>query len=194
MSALSAYLTRVASAYAAARHEPEDATVTRCYRAFTSAIEAQYRALCAFVDVRFVASDPYTLSAPMWADLSRGRLSVYTFAELPSAHPMRAAIPYDGGEIAINLAFRAVHDAFAHYPERLHHDGLDAEPGYDEFRAFRAHVRLMAGNADAIRALFTETVAQNATYHYGAHPGTFAAQRACVLPEALILQALTLEI
>jgi len=194
MSALSAYLSHVARAYAVAQHAPTLPDVARAYAAFTRAIEAQYRLLTAFVDVRFVASDPYPLSAPMWEDLSHGRLSVYTFADLPSAHPMRAPIPYDGGEIAINLAFRAVHDAFAHYPERLHHDGLDAEPGYDEFRAFRAHVRLLHGNADAIRALFTETVAQNTTYHYGAHPGTFPEQKACVLSESLIMRALTLEV
>ena len=185
MSVLSYYLRIVASAYARTEHNPHDADVRASYAALTQALEAQYSLLRAFVETAFTPSDPYLLSAPMWADIKRGRLFVYTHSDLPSDHPMYGAA---------NLQFRAVHDAFAHYPERLHHDGLDAEPGYDEFRAFRAHVRLLCGNGPAIRALFTETVAQNATYHYGATPGTFAAQKACVLPQALIVRALTLEV
>ena len=176
------YLTRVAAAYARAEHSPDDAHVQRCYRAFERAIDAQYSLVTAFVRVEFTEDDPYPLSEPMWADIAAGHIKVYTFAELPADHPMQA----------FNLQFRAVHDVLAHYPERLHHDGLDAEPGHDEFRAFRAHARLLCGNGEAIRALFTETVAQNATYHYGSVRHVFAAQKATLLPEALIMEGLTL--
>lgn len=184
MSPLARYLSRVAASYARAHHEPDNPAVRACYAQFARAIVAQFRLVQAFVTVTPVDVDPYPLSPAMWEDISRGRLSVYTYAELPAEHPM----------MSVNIPFRAVHDVLAHYPQRLRHDGLDAEPGRDEFRAFRAHVRLMHGNADAIRALFTETVAQNATYHYGATPGTFAEQRATVLPHALICEALTLEV
>lgn len=202
MSVLSYYLTRVAAAYARAEHAPSNAEISGAYKALSVALTEQYRLLTAFVDVSFVDTDPYPLSAPMWEDIERGKLRVYKFADMPYDHPMGLparlvtahGLSIRGEDITVNLAFRAVHDAFAHYPERLYHDGLDREPGYDEFRAFQAHVRLLCGNGPAIRALFTETVAQNATFHYGANPHAFAAQKAVLLPEALIMEGLALEI
>ncbi len=199
MSQLSKYLRRVAREYAVSSHAPRNTHVLKCYRALSAALTAQYALLTAYVDVEFTDRDPYPDSEPMWKDLDNNCLRVYTFADLPVDHPMSASVrenPWSSERveylISVNLKFRAVHDAFAHYPERLRHDGRDSEPGRDEFRAFRAHVRLLHGNIPAISALFTETVAQNASYHYGVTPGQFPEQKACILPAALIHEALSL--
>lgn len=191
---ISDYLSSVARAYESAIHTPKDIAVIECYASLSQALTAQFDLLTAFVSVRFVDVDPYPLSAPMWADIAAGKLDVYTFATLPNNHPMRQTVKTRIGALPLNYVFRAVHDGFAHYPERLHHDGLDREPGYDELRAFRAHARLFAGNTLALRALFTETVAQVATFHYGPTPGEYAEQKAAILPWALTSQALTLEV
>lgn len=190
MTPLSTFLRRVAHTYATAQHTPRDPYTAECYCAFAQVLSAQYALLTAYVNVEFTDIDPYPTSEPMWHALGWGHLQVYTYADLPPDHLMNR----QNSRGHVNLMFRAVHDAFAHYPERLRHDGLDREPGYDEFHAFRAHVRLMHGNLPAISALFTETVAQNASYHYGLTPGTFPPQKAVILPQALILEAFSLEV
>ena len=123
MTPLARYLSRVARAYALTTHEPTHADVARCYAQFSRAIVAQFRLVQAFVSVEPVDVDPYPASDAMWQDISRfRRRKVYTYAEFPAGHPMRS----------VNIPFRAVHDMLAHYPQRLRHDGLDAEPGRDE--------------------------------------------------------------
>lgn len=179
---LHAYLRRVAHDYEHATHEPFNPVVARCYRALTWELWQQFRVLKAFTRVSFTDTDPYGSSAEMFESIDRGSLSVFRTAELPADHPFAAIAP--NGE-TYNSIFRAVHDGFAHYPER-NSFGI-----VGEYRAYCAHVRLLT--FDASRALFTETVGQNAWYHFGSRshetPKPYARQLATVFPFHLVAQA-----
>lgn len=179
-------LRLIASVYDRARHEPARLDVVRCYAALRVELWQQYRQLLCAVDVEFTTVDPYRTSAAMHADIDRGRLKVYTGADLPVDHPMTARMP--NGE-TLNSVFRAVHDAVAHYPTRL---GFGPR---GESLAFRAHAYLLG--PDAIRAVATETLAQNAWFNYGPYSALpvsgrpFAPQKATLLPDDLINAALS---
>jgi hypothetical protein len=181
---LDSYLQRVAAVYDAAKHRP-NSTVTRLhYRTLKAELLAQYQLLTAFVDVSFTGVDPYGGSAEMFESVRRGSLAVYTQSDMPADHPFAEMSPTVGQ--IYNCVFRAVHDGLAHYPER---NGFGR---IGEFRAFRAHARLLSWLS--VQALFTETVAQNAWYHFGGNGREFAPQRAVILPAELIREALTLEV
>lgn len=177
---LPAFLSRVAIEYDALQHLPDEPIVRASYDALCDALAPQFALLAAQVQIRFTAVDPYPTSAAMFADLERGRLSVYTVADLPTVHPLRrvhsaTAQPY-------NVIFRAVHDGLAHFPERNQFGPIG------EFRAFKAHCRMLAGNVRAMHALATETLGQNAIYQ---RDKTFAEQKADLLPWSIVRQALT---
>ena len=169
------YLRYVASEYERAEHRPNDAYTRFCYYTLKRDLWAQFDVLKVFARVTFTATDPYGGSREMFESLGRGSLSVYNVADIPSDHPFAERAP--NGE-TFNTIFRAVHDGLAHYPERNSFGKLG------EFKAFRAHCRLLG--RDAQRALFTETVGQNAWYHFGplAEHGRryFAEQKATILP------------
>lgn len=184
-SELDDYLRTVARVYDAARHEPELWWVHTYYAHLKCELLSQFDLLSAFVSVSFTDVDPYGGSAEMFESVRRGSLAVYTGANMPSDHPFTELAPARIGQ-NYNTVFRAVHDGLAHYPERNSFGKLG------EFKAFRAHARLLSW--EAIQALFTETVAQNSWYHFGPNPKSFAPQRATILPETLIRQALNLEL
>ena len=175
---LQVYLQDVARAYDSAQHEPCNPLVARCYRALMWELWQQFTVLRAFTRVTFTNVDPYGNSREMHESIDHGSLSVYRTADLPVDHPFSALAP--NGE-TYNSVFRAVHDGFAHYPERLGFGMVG------EFRAYLAHTRLLT--FDASRALFTETCGQNAWYHCGPRPKTYAPQIATLLPTSLIARA-----
>ena len=238
---LRALLSRIATAYDALPHMPTDTAVVRAYGAFKAQLLQQYRTIP--YQVVYTSTDPYPDSATMFRDVeASGILRVYTGDELPIDHPMREAIPRgyrSSALVSYNYVFRAVHDALVHIPNRYGFGPVG------EFRAFQAHAELIAGFpylpgvdtdsiirdsfqagyepwiANAIRALATETLAQNAWFNtigqiscdscLGA--GTyddgittcldcngrkivpmFAPQKACLLPDALIVEALEFQI
>ena len=154
----------------------------RCYAALCRELSAQFDILRAFVDVQFTNSDPYTNSASMFVDVDKYRtLRVFTGGEpIPTSHMFSVYVrKYEGR--TYNHIFRAVHDGLAHFPER------NSFGPKGEFRAFLAHARLLS--PDAIQALATETLGQNA--YYIVH-GKYAPQKFALLPPALIARAFTL--
>jgi hypothetical protein len=185
--ALDALLQDVAQAYEALEHSPQQVQTALAYRQLTGQLYAQFEVLRAFVAVNFSDRDPYLSSAHMFANIEKRRwFSVYTVAEMPEDHPFAAVSPYEGQ--VVNSIFRAVHDGIAHYPGR-HSFGK-----VGEFRAFQAHCRLLTPVARM--ALATETLGQNAWYHYGRKetPEMYAPQKAALLPPEMIRRALELEV
>lgn len=171
----------VSAAYDAATHAPETERVEQAYGAFARAIVAQYDVLRAHITIQHVTYDPYQNAEQMFAYVHGWRsLAVYRGSDMPVDHPMRAhSAHYD---LELNDLFRAVHDGFAHFPER---NDFSAE---GEFRAFKAHARLIGeSNWDAIRALFTETMGQHAWLRM--HGDQYAPQKAVVLADSLIVRA-----
>lgn len=180
-------LRRIAGMQGALSHQPDRLDVSRAYLALTRALSDQFQIVQAFVNVEFVSVDPYADSLQMFGDIRyRHRLKVYIGADMPHTHPLAATHPATGQ--TYNVIFRTVHDALAHYPERLSFGPVG------EFRAFQAHARLMRGNMSAIHALATETLGQNALFNFGlqAHetPRPFAPQIADLLPWPMVVSAL----
>jgi hypothetical protein len=137
---------------------------------------AQFETLRAFVSVEFTPVDPYKNSAEMFRSISEFRtLFVYTGGNPLAGHPMASIAP--NGQ-SWNNVFRAVHDGFAHFPDRNNFSMTG------ELRAFRAHCDLLS--PDARLALATETIGQNLTYHLGSNPKTFPPQKALILPADLV--------
>jgi hypothetical protein len=182
-SEFSTYLEQVANAYDAL--PPADAgrgmyatETERCYVALCRELLAQFDVLRAFVDVQFTESDPYANSASMFVDLQHYRtLRVFAGGEPIPAYHMLSSIALPSGH-TYNHVFRAVHDGLAHYPGRYSFGPIG------EYRAFLAHARLLS--PDAIRALATETLGQNA--YYNVHKA-YAPQKFALLPQALIMRA-----
>lgn len=177
------YLQRVARDYDAAEHSPSHLSTLAHYATLKRELWNQYRVLEAFTRVTFTTTDPYGSSREMFESLDRGSLSVYSVADLPNGHPFSEVAP--NGQL-FNTIFRAVHDGFAHYPER------NSFGMVGEYRAFLAHCRLLSYISQL--ALFTETVGQNAWYHFGprAHetPKPFAEQKAVILSPELFAASL----
>lgn len=180
------YFAEVSHVYDLAKHAPDTEVVEKAYRAFARSIVAQYEVLSAHVKVLHVPNDPYINAHAMFDSITSARtLLVYRGSDMPANHPMRA---YSGHyDLELNDLFRAVHDGFAHFPERNDFSATG------EFRAFRAHARLIGeANTHAIRALFTETIGQHAWLRN--HGDQYAPQKAVVLSDNLIERALTLEV
>lgn len=196
---------RIADAYEAMPHAPQDPVVREAYADLIKQTTAQYRALEA-AGYKFSLfdgdSDPYG-GHPHAAmrDLRENRsMAVYSTAagfgssEIDvSDNPLLADTgikwPFaKTGEMRPVLAndlFRAVHDAFGHGMEGA---GFRAR---GEENAWQAHVRLFTGKA--IAAITTETRGQNSWLNYGPHgeknksakveDTVFADQKTGLLPE-----------
>lgn len=165
---LDAFLQTVADAYDAMHHEPHQFTVAQCYASLKLELLAQFELLSTFIDVRFTEDNPYSTSAAMFSSIERDRiLHVYTYADIPPSHPFAEYCA--SHDVTFNSIFRAVHDGFAHYPERNNFAPVG------EYRAFRAHARLLSPLATW--ALATETLGQNAWFNYGPYAHLHASQR-----------------
>lgn len=180
-------MSRLARAQDTLVHSPEQLPISLAYRELKRALADQFQIVQAFVNVEFVSVDPYADSLQMFGDIRyRHRLKVYIGADMPRTHPLAATHPATGQ--TYNVIFRTVHDALAHYPERL------AFGPIGEFRAFQAHARLLRGNTGAIHALATETLGANAWFNFGPRshetPKPFAPQVADLLPWPMIVEAL----
>ncbi len=196
---------RIADAYDAMPHAPNDPVVREAYENLIKQTMAQYRALeragysFYFYDE---TTDPY--DGKPWnamRDLrSNKRMAVFTseagFGTEPtdvSDNPLLAETglswPYgspDGPQkrVLANDLFRAVHDAFGHGLEGA---GFRAD---GEENAWQAHVRLFTGSA--VGALTSETRGQNSWLNYGPYgeanrtaaveDTTFATQKSGLMP------------
>jgi len=174
---------RIADAYEAMKHEPQNPKVKEAYADLIRQTKDQYQALVkAGYEFTFFdqSSDPYkgNPSAAMRDLRANKRMAVYgtydgygtegiTGAEIkdnPMLEPTGLTWPDQRGvmhPVVANDLFRAVHDAFGH--------GLEGASfrARGEENAWQAHVRLFTG--PAIAAITSETRGQNSWLNYGPH-------------------------
>ena len=201
---------RIAGAYDAMEHAPQDPAVREAYESLIQQTRAQYDALADagysfwFVDLGNQGNLDY-VSTPWNAmrDIrANRRMGVFPTAEGfgtlesfdPDANPLLAdtglrwPVGGPGGPLAPVLAndlFRAVHDAFGHGLEGA---GFRAR---GEENAWQAHVRLFTGSA--IGAITSETRGQNSWLNFGPYgernraakveDTVFADQKTGLMPE-----------
>lgn len=177
---------RIADAYAAMAHAPQDPAVQEAYENLTRQAVAQYQALVDagykfwFVDLGRSDNQEY-VSTP-WNAMRDIRAN-QTMGVFPTddgfgsgdggefdGNPLLAETPFewpvgdlDGPmkRVLANDIFRAVHDAFGH---GLEGSGFRAQ---GEENAWQAHARLFTGSA--LGALTSETRGQNSWLNYGPH-------------------------
>lgn len=198
---------RIAAAYEAMAHDPQNPQVKEAYENLIRQTVAQYRALEAagykfwFIDP---TNDPYT--SP-W-DAMRDMRSTQTMGVFPTIagfgsgatdvdvtdNPLMVdtGILWPNGSpdgelkpVLANDLFRAVHDAFGHGLEGA---GFRAQ---GEENAWQAHIRLFTGSA--VGAVTSETRGQNSWLNFGPYGETnrtakvedtvFADQKTGLLPE-----------
>jgi len=202
--------SRIAAAYGAMEHAPQDPRVKAAYADLIRQTRAQYDALVAagyrfwFIDLKRpenaeYATSPWNAMRDIRASRSMGVFPTNegfgsNAAFDPDGNPLLSDTgltwPVGGldGEQAPVLAndlFRAAHDAFGHGLEGC---GFRAQ---GEENAWQAHVRLFTG--DAVGAITSETRGQNSWLNYGPHgeanrnartdDTVFADQKAGLMPE-----------
>lgn len=177
---------RIADAYAAMAHAPQDPAVKEAYENLIRQTVAQYRALERagykfwFIDLANEANQDY-VSTPWNAmrDIRANKqMGVFPTEDGfgsnadfdPSNNPLLAdtGIQWPSGaldgplkRVLANDLFRAVHDAFGHGLEGA---GFRAD---GEENAWQAHVRLFTGSA--VGAITSETRGQNSWLNFGPH-------------------------
>ncbi len=187
---------RIAKAFEAMKHEPNDPLVKRAYDGLISQTLDQLRVMDK-MGVKYEAipagkPSPYKNSADMIADVRSGHLWYFPTTEGFGSdaqfndHPLMAATDAkdaNGKPMLANDVFRVVHDFFGHAKE-----GNGFGP-HGEENAWQSHVRMYT--PDAAAAMTTETRGQNSWVNFGpfaevnrANPGTkYADQKAGLLPE-----------
>lgn len=201
---------RIADAYEAMTHTPNDPAVNAAYKALIDQTIAQYRALEKagykfwFIDPNTAegaayASSPWNAMRDLRANQSMGSFpTVAGFGTKEDFNPAANPLLTDTGirwpfgsptgpaqPVLANDLFRAVHDAFGHGIEGA---GFRAQ---GEENAWQAHSRLFYG--DAVGAITTETRGQNSWLNYGpfgeqnrkarAEDTVFADQKTGLMPE-----------
>jgi hypothetical protein len=164
---------KIADAYEAMRHTPDDPKVRVSYDALIEQLVEQYRFLkengYSFTPHRG-KDEPYPSSREMLRDLKERRhlsfLPTQTaFGEGDSEEdsPLLARTPFEenGHKMLANDLFRSVHDVLGHGP-----DGVQFGPLGEE-NAWRAHSGLFTNDAQG--ALTTETRGQNSWVNFGRH-------------------------
>lgn len=147
---------------------PYITTLARCaYRSFAAQVDRQFGELIKRVDVAFTEQDPYGCAEEMFADVSRGRLSVYRTSP-DQAHPLLSAEQND--------RFRAVHDFYGHFRSGR---GFDR---HGEEAAWVRHSQMFTGLGR--RAMTSETRGQSSALCW-LLKGTdqFPPQKAVLLPD-----------
>jgi hypothetical protein len=201
---------RIADAYAAMPHAPNDPKVREAFQNLVNQTKAQYQALVDagyrfwFIDLSIEANRVYN-DTP-W-NAMRDIRATQTMGVFPTNDGFGSDADFDpannplledtgltwprgglGGKPARVLAndlFRAVHDAFGHGLEGA---GFRAQ---GEENAWQAHVRLFTGSA--VGAITTETRGQNSWLNFGPYGDTnraarvedtvFADQKTGLMPE-----------
>ena len=154
-------------------HSPNDARVKATYKAFIDETVEQYKMLG---DVQIIPyegkGEPYENSAQMMADMRENNRLYFFMTEngfgdsddITFQHPLLEESEFVnslGQKMLYNDLFRVTHDIFGHVPQ-----GFSFGP-LGEYNAFQEHSRMYSD--DAIPALASETLAQNAWFNYGKH-------------------------
>lgn len=208
---------RVADAYEAAPHIPDDPKVKAAYQALATETRAQWDYLTK-QGVKFEPwtkkGQPYKNSAEMREDVKQNKHLWFfptengygqTGAEKAASNnpmPTPTGVEVNGMPLVANDMFRAVHDYFGHAKE-----GYEFGPR-GEYNAYLAHSRMFSDTARL--ALTAETMGQNSWVNFGKHlrdeagniakkgekgyvapqDRPFAEQKATVLPEDLTKESL----
>lgn len=163
------FAARMADAYEAAAHIPNDPAVRHSYDALKSETLAQYDFLVekgVKVEPWTGEGEPYPHSAAMRADVRDSNHLYYLPTDvtgLPVDHPLSAPTgrTVGGKPLLYNDALRAVHDYFGHAAE-----GNKFGPQGEEV-AWQLHARMFT--EDALPAMTQETRMQNSWINYGKH-------------------------
>jgi hypothetical protein len=191
---------RIADAYDAMPHDPQNPKVKAAYAQMIKETVAQYKAmLSSGITVEFAPRgvDPYHSSPREMTEDVRNNNHMWVFGTRdgfgsdvtfdPIENPMltETDIEISGQKALVNDLFRAVHDYFGHVKEGV---GFRAD---GEENAWQAHMSMFSPLAG--RALSTETRGQNSWLNYGPHGDLnrlaktedtlFADQKVGLLPE-----------
>lgn len=157
---------RMADEYEAAQHSASY-SVRFTYDAFKRDLLRHWHEMTVRSGVRVEAwpdnrTQPYSDSQEMKDDVSRHlHLYVYTAGQpLPADHPLTEKPPIAGAE-SYNIVFRAVHDYFAHFVPNFSFGPKG------EWNGAIYHTSMFS--RQALPALLTETVMQNAWVNFGSH-------------------------
>jgi hypothetical protein len=190
---------KIAEAYSALQHSPDDPAVQRAYQALIDETVQQYKAMqdqgLKISKIKQGMDNPYPNSKAMIKDVAENKHLWYYPTEQgfgssgadSSKHPMLKVtdlLDDEGKPMLANDVFRAVHDYEGHYKGNNKFGALGEE------RAYQQHKKMFS--PEAVKALTTETRGQNSWVNYGpygeanrANPAktTYADQKAGLLPD-----------
>ena len=172
------FAARVADAYDALKHNPDDPEVQQSYGAMKRDIrdqwdyanqkmgikfepwETSFDYKKSFNELKQAKEQPYANSKEMMDDVNNNRhLYFFQGGTMAENHPLAEVDPETG--YSYNDMLRAVHDLFGHAAH-----GFQFGPKGEE-NAYLVHRQMFS--PEAIPALTTETRAQNSWFNYGAH-------------------------
>jgi len=198
---------RIAQAFEAMKHDPENPEVKAAYAKMVEEVTAQYQAaLDAGLKVEFVTGDdPYKGNPRAMTEDVRQNNHMWVFSTRdgfgtdatfdPAGNPLLAETAHEisGQKALANDLFRVVHDYFGHVKEGV---GFRAA---GEENAWRAHMAMFSPLAR--KAATTETRGQNSWLNYGPHGETnrtakvedthFADQKIGLLPDWVVNEGRT---
>jgi hypothetical protein len=191
--------SKIAEAYSALKHSPDDPAVQKAYKALIDETTQQYKNMqkegISISKIKEGMQNPYPTSKSMIEDVAKNKHLWYYPTEQgfgsggvdSSKHPMLQAtnlLDDEGKPMLANDIFRAVHDYEGHYK------GGNKFGATGEERAYQQHKKMFS--PEAVKALTTETRGQNSWVNYGpygeanrANPAnaTYADQKAGLLPD-----------
>jgi len=153
-------LANIGQIHEQAVHNPGDPATKSSYDSFKHHVLNQYNDLKnQGMKFHFTPNEPYTRSHDMRNDAANKQLKVYNVDDLQKDHPLAEMAP--GTKQNYNSLFRAVHDIHGH-----------ANTGHEfgpkgELKAYQAHSKMFP--KEALPALASETLGQNAWVNYGPH-------------------------
>src|SRR5579859_1567367 len=158
------FAKRVADAFDAMKHEPNNPEVRKSYDAMANEVRKQWDYATKEMGVKFEPwtkeGQPYANSKEMVNDV-RDNKHLYFFqgGDVKSESPMAKVDPETG--LSYNDMFRAVHDLFGHAAH-----GFEFGPKGEE-NAYLVHRQMFP--AEAVPALTSETRGQNSWVNFGKH-------------------------
>jgi hypothetical protein len=190
---------KIASAYDALKHSPDDKSVQRAYDSLIKETVDQYKQMqkdgIKISKIKEGMSNPYSNSKAMIDDVAKNKHLWYYPTEQgfgssganQSKHPMLKVtdlLDNEGKPMLANDVFRAVHDYEGHYKGNNKFGALGEE------KAYQQHKKMFS--PEAVKALTTETRGQNSWVNYGPYGESnrknpantiYADQKAGLLPD-----------